>query len=103
MKTSFSRVTGFLAVGRNRVGRRDDAHDRPLVRLLLPTNFAKWCRCYIPISMYSKWFDEFTNFISDIQINYQSVGSGAESTVIFYHLSDLAPERRTGRLIWMSE
>src|SRR5690242_21769970 len=30
-----------------------------------------------PNPIYSKWFNEYHNLHSDIQINYQSVGSGA--------------------------
>src|SRR5690349_18950086 len=29
-----------------------------------------------PYPMYSKWFDEYHKIHSDIQINYQSIGSG---------------------------
>ena len=29
-----------------------------------------------PYPMYSKWFNEYHNLHSDIQINYQSIGSG---------------------------
>src|SRR5271157_4082006 len=29
-----------------------------------------------PYPMYSKWFSEYHNLHSDIQINYQSIGSG---------------------------
>src|ERR1700680_1686914 len=33
-------------------------------------------RATFPYPMYSKWFSEYHNLHSDIQINYQSIGSG---------------------------
>jgi len=80
MKTSFSRVTGFLAVG-------------VIVLVgatMLMTGLSSEVAAADPISlngagatfpypMYSKWFDEFHKLHSDIQINLPVRRSGARS------------------------
>ena len=56
-----------------------------------------------PYPMYSKWFSEYHKLHSDIQINYQSIGSGGgirqviEGTVDF-GASDMPDDRRVSWL-----
>ncbi len=77
MKTSFSRVTGFLTVGvvvlvgatmlMTSLSSEVAAADPILLNGAGAT---------FPYPMYSKWFDQYHKLHSDIQINYQSIGSG---------------------------
>jgi ABC-type phosphate transport system substrate-binding protein len=48
-----------------------------------------------PYPIYSKWFSEYHKLHPDIQINYQSIGSGGESGKSWKAPLILAP--RTGR------
>jgi phosphate transport system substrate-binding protein len=77
MKTRFSPVTGFLTV----------AVVVLVGATMLMTSLSSGVAAADPISlngagatfpypMYSKWFDEFHKLHPDIQINYQSIGSG---------------------------
>ena len=90
MKTSFSRVTGFLAVGVIVLVGATMLMTRLLSEVAAADPISlNGAGATFPYPMYSKWFDEFHKLHSDIQINYQSVGSGAgirqmiENTVDF--------------------
>ena len=64
-----------------------------LASLVLPVNSANiitlnGAGATFPYPIYSKWFDEYHKIKSEVQINYQSIGSGGGIKQILEHTVD---------------
>ena len=46
-----------------------------------------------PYPIYSKWFSEYNKLHPDVQINYQSIGSGGGIRQVIHHLGESIDER----------